>query len=187
MGRALMSAESWISSRVCAGLHSAPVRRSLDKEMGATRVVAVIFHFTFACRVSDALGIRGFAGIRRRGLLWSGCQNEFQELEKFADLRASNKEGRQKAQREIVSAIDQQAALHGFTDKRAAFDGKFDADHQAFATDGTNKIEFSSKLGETSLSIPEPCASRIAQKSGPYNITDEQPARSWCPSPVAQA
>src|SRR4029077_7974230 len=46
IGRALMSAESWSNSRVCAGLHSAPVRRSFDKEMGATRVVAVIFHFT---------------------------------------------------------------------------------------------------------------------------------------------
>src|SRR5229473_1905228 len=46
IGRALMSAESWSNSRVCAGLHSAPVRRSFDKEMGATSVVAVIFHFT---------------------------------------------------------------------------------------------------------------------------------------------
>src|SRR5258707_3725478 len=43
IGRALISAERWSNSRVCAGLHSAPVRRSFDKETGATRVVAVIF------------------------------------------------------------------------------------------------------------------------------------------------
>src|SRR6266550_2221881 len=37
-----MSAARWRSSRVCAGLHSAPVRRSVDKEIGATREVVVI-------------------------------------------------------------------------------------------------------------------------------------------------
>src|SRR6266404_598972 len=44
-----MSAERWRSSRVCVGLHSAPVSRSLDKEMGATRVVVVIFYLAAEC------------------------------------------------------------------------------------------------------------------------------------------
>src|SRR5260370_18673901 len=69
-----MSAESWSNSRVCAGLHSAPVRRSFDKEMGATRVVAVIFSFTFLShqgRDSNPRGWRnpmpGLAGGELRG------------------------------------------------------------------------------------------------------------------------
>src|SRR6266851_9124542 len=66
IGRALMSAESWSNSRVCAGLHSAPVRRSLDKEMGATRVVAVIFHFTLLSHGQRASNPRTWRNPRRR-------------------------------------------------------------------------------------------------------------------------
>jgi len=52
---------------VCAGLHSAPVRRSFDKEMGATRVVVSYFS---PCRsMGDARRIHGLAGIRGGGLL----------------------------------------------------------------------------------------------------------------------
>jgi len=54
------------------------VRRSFDKETGATSVVVVIF--SPYRRKGDALGIRGFAGIRSGGLLWSCCKNEFKEL-----------------------------------------------------------------------------------------------------------
>src|SRR6267378_3334096 len=142
IGRALMSAESWSNSRVCAGLHSAPVRRSFDKETGATSVVVVIF--SPYRRKGDALGIRGFAGIRSRGLLWSCCKNEFKEPEKFAHLRARDDEGRQQAQRKIVGAIDQQTTPHGLADERRAIDGEFDTDHQAFAADLANKIKFCS-------------------------------------------
>src|SRR5713101_4758712 len=109
MGRALISAERWSNSRVCAGLHSAPVRRSFDNEIGATRVVVVIFS---PCRgMGNAPGIRGLAGIRRRGLLRSCCENQFKETEKFAYLRAGNDKGQQQAQRKIVGTIEQQAAL----------------------------------------------------------------------------
>src|SRR2546430_8745728 len=119
MGRALMSAESWSNSRVCAGLHSAPVRRSFDEEIGATRVDVVIFS---PCRgMGNALGIHGLRGIRSGSLLRSCCKNEFKEPEKFAHLRTSDDEGRQQAQRKIVRTVDQQPALHGRADERRAF------------------------------------------------------------------
>src|SRR5260370_4121130 len=141
-----MSAESWSNSRVCAGLHSAPVRRSFDKEIGATRVVVVIVS---PCRgMGDATGIRGLARIRSHGLLRGCCQNEFKEPEKFAHLRGSDDKGGQKTQRKIVSGIDEQAAPHGFADKRRAFDGKFDADDQAFAADLADEAEFCGELCE---------------------------------------
>src|SRR5260370_40130246 len=116
MGRAWISAERWSNSRVCAGLHSAPVRRSFDNEIGATRVVVVIFSPRRG--MGNAPGIRGLAGIRSGGLLRGCCKNEFKEPEKFAHLRASNDERRQQAQGKIVGAIDQQTALHGFADER---------------------------------------------------------------------
>src|SRR6266581_3103562 len=138
-----MSAERWSNSRVCAGLHSAPVRRSFDKEIGATRVVVVIFS---PCRsLGDALGIRG---IRSGGLLRSCCQNEFKEPEKIAHLRASDDKGRQQSQSKIVGAIDEQAALHGLADERHALHGEFDADHQAFAANFADEAELGSKLRE---------------------------------------
>src|SRR5258708_15907312 len=104
MGGALISAERWSNSRVCAGLHSAPVRRSFDNEIGATRVVVVIFS---PCRgMGNAPEIRGLAGIRRRGLLRSCCKNQFKDSEKFAHLRAGDNKRRQQADRKIVGAID---------------------------------------------------------------------------------
>src|SRR5258708_33616573 len=42
-GRALMSAVSRSSSRVCPGLHSEPVSKSFDNKMDVESVVAVIF------------------------------------------------------------------------------------------------------------------------------------------------
>src|SRR5438552_13291905 len=82
MGRALMSAESWSNSRVCAGLHSAPVRRSFDKEIGATRVDVVIFS---PCRrMGNPPRISGLRGIRSGGLLRSFCKNKFKEFQEFA-------------------------------------------------------------------------------------------------------
>src|SRR5260370_24242715 len=139
-----MSAESWSSSRVCAGLHSAPVRRSFDKEIGATRVVVVIFS---PCRsVGDAPGIRGLAGIRSGGLLRSCCKNEFKEPEKIAHLRARDDKGRQQSQSKIVGAINEQAALHSLADERPALHGEFDADHQALAANFAAAPKFSTQL-----------------------------------------
>src|SRR5260370_5281712 len=141
-----MSAESWSNSRVCAGLHAAQVRRSFDKEIGATRVVVVIFS---PCRsVGDAPGIRRLAGIRSGSLVRSCCKYEFKEREKIAHVRASDDKGRQQAPSKIVGAIDEQAALHGLADKRPAFDGEFDADHQAFAANFADEAEFRGKLRE---------------------------------------
>src|SRR6266404_2139137 len=126
-----MSAERWRSSRVCVGLHSAPVSRSLGKEMGATRVVVVIL--LPRCGVREARrGGSGLRGSSRNGF-GSFCENEFEETEKFANLRASDDEWGQEAQGEIVSAIDHQALTEGLGGERIAVDGKFDAEDQAFA------------------------------------------------------
>src|SRR6266853_1844734 len=135
-----MSAASWSNSRASAGLHSAPVRRSFVKETGATKVVVVIF--SPYRRTHNALRIRGFAGIRSGGLLWGCSKNKFKEPDKFAHLRTGDDERRQQAQRALAGAIDQQTTLHGLADKRRAFDGKFDTDHQAFATDFADEVEF---------------------------------------------
>src|SRR5713226_9981024 len=96
--------------------------------------------------MSDAFRIRGLGGIG--GLLWSSCKYKFQEPEKIAYLRARNDEGRQQAQGKIVSAVDQQAALHSLADERPAFDRKFDADHQAFGADFADEAEFGSEFRE---------------------------------------
>src|SRR5438105_864517 len=150
-----MSAESWSNSRVCAGLHSAPVRRSFDKEIGATRVDVVIFS---PCRsLGNAPGIRGLRGIRSGSLLRSCCKNKFKEPEKFAHLRASDDERGQQAQRKIVGAIEEQTAPHGLADERRAFDGEFDTQHQALTANFPDKTKFCRELYEP---IAQLCGSR---------------------------
>src|SRR5216684_9354007 len=99
--------------------------------------------------MSDALQILGLRGIRGGYLLWNGCKNKFQEPEKLAHLRPRDDEGRQQAQSKIVRAIDQQTTLHGLADERSAFDGEFDADHQAFGADFADEAEFGGKFDET--------------------------------------
>src|SRR5258705_10751667 len=99
-----MAAVRWRGLRVCVGLHSAPVRRSLDKEMGATRVVVVIFLPRCGVREARRIG-GGLRGSSRNGF-GSFCENGLEETEKFAHLRAGADEWGQEAQREIVGAID---------------------------------------------------------------------------------
>src|SRR5437588_1063010 len=82
----------------------------------------------------------------RPGLLLSFCENQFKKLEKLPDLRPRDDQRRQKTKCEVVRAVDKQAALHGFGDKRRAFDRKLDADHQAFAANFANEIEKSRDL-----------------------------------------
>src|SRR5205823_8979626 len=116
-----MSAERWRSSRVCAGLHSAPVSRSVDNEIGATRVVAVIQ--LSPCRgVSHASRTLSVGGIRGGGLLWSFFENNFEKVQEFADLRLGDDERRQEPKSEVVCAVHQQTALHRFINKRRAFE-----------------------------------------------------------------
>ena len=78
----------------------------------------------------------------------SGCKEFFQQTQKLANLRACDDERRKEAQREIVSAVDEQAALHGLLDKGSAIDGKLDANHQAFATNFADEIEFGGERGQ---------------------------------------
>src|SRR5260370_7093461 len=67
-GGGLVWGERWRSSRVCAGLHSPPVRRSFDKEIGATRVVVVIV-FTLPRIARSAADLRRFA-LEQRKWIW---------------------------------------------------------------------------------------------------------------------
>src|SRR5437016_9567362 len=139
-----MSAESWSNSRVCAGLHSAPVSRSFDKEIGATRVDVVIFS---PCRrMGNPPSISGLRGIRSGSLLRSFCKNKFKEFQEFAHLRASDDKGRQQAQRKLAGTVDEHAALHCFVDETRAFNRQFDADHQAFTANFADEAKFCCQL-----------------------------------------
>src|SRR6266850_7847086 len=141
-----MSAERWRSSRVCVGLHSAPVRRSLDKEMGATRVVVVIF--LPRCGLREARrGGSGLRGSSRNGF-GSFCENEFEETKEFANLGTGDDKWGQQAQGEIVSAIDHQALAEGLGGERIAVDGKLDAEDQAFTANFADEIELGDELGQ---------------------------------------
>src|SRR6267154_1235941 len=151
-----MSAERWRSSRVCVGLHSAPVSRSLDKEMGATRVVVVIFLPRRGVREARRGG-SGLRGCSRNGF-WSFCENELEETEKFANLRAGDDEWRQEAQGEIVRAIDHQALAQSFGGERIAIDGKLDAQDQAFAANFADEIELGGELGQARAEFGAACA-----------------------------
>src|SRR6266404_2494703 len=151
-----MSAERWRSSRVCVGLHSAPVRRSFDKEMGATRVVVVIF--LPRCRVREARrGGSGLRGSSRNGF-GSFCENGLEETKEFANLRAGDDEGRQEAQGEIVRAIDHQALAQSFGGDGIAVDGKLDAEDQAFTADFADEIELGGELGQACAEFGAACA-----------------------------
>src|ERR1700757_99624 len=107
-----MSAERWRSSRVCVGLHSAPVRRSFDKEIGATRVVVVMFSPCRGLRETRLIcsGLRGSGG----NGLGSFCENELEEAKKFANLRTGDDEGGQQAQGKGVGAIDYHTLAQSF-------------------------------------------------------------------------
>src|SRR5712664_2033562 len=98
--------------------------------------------------MGDTRRIRGLAGIRCEGLLRSSCENEFEEPEKFAHLRAVDDERGKQTQCEIVSAIDQQAVLHGFRYKGRTFDGEFDAHHQSFSANFSDEVKFGGELRE---------------------------------------
>src|SRR5215831_2121854 len=106
------------------------------------------------------------------GLLWSFCENDFEEFEKFPDLRLGDDKRRQEAKREVVSTVDEQAALHGFANKRSTFDGKLDADHQALGTNFADEIEFGCELFE-SLAQFRSAGADIFEKFLFFNDTEE--------------
>src|ERR1700694_3002420 len=140
-----MSAESWSRSRVCAGLHSAAMSRSFDNEIGATRVVVVMFS---PCRgLRQARRIRG--GLRGSGGNGFGrfCENALEETKKLAERRTCDNEGRQEAQGKVVSAIDHQALAQSLGGERIAVDGELDAEDQAFAANFADEIELAGELG----------------------------------------
>src|SRR5258708_21462892 len=141
-----MSAERWRSSRVCVGLHSAPVRRSFDQEMGARRVVVVMFSPCRGMRKARRICgvLRGSGG----NGLGSFCENELEQAKEFANLRTSDDEGGQQAQGKVVGAIDYQTLTQSFGDEGIAVDGEFDAQDQAFAAGFADEIELGGELGE---------------------------------------
>src|SRR5579859_97414 len=97
---------------------------------------------------SSARGGRGIRGLGSGSLLRSSEKNSFHLAEKLANLRARDDEGREKAQRKVVRAIDEQAAKQGLLNEGSAVDGQFDAKHQAFAADFADKRKFSGESGE---------------------------------------
>src|SRR6266852_1986778 len=141
-----MSAERWRSSRVCVGLHSAPVRRSFDKEIGATRVVVVIFSPCRGLRKARRICgvLRGSGG----NGLGSFCENELEEAKKFANLRTSDDEGGQEAQSKVVGAIDYQTLTQSFGSEWVDIDGELDAEDETFAADFADEVEFGGEPGE---------------------------------------
>src|SRR5438270_1963735 len=106
-----MSAERCRSSRVCAGLHSAPVRRSFDKEIGATRVVVVM---DSPCR---GMGERPRSLEIRRFHRGSGprsfCENQLEKAQKFTHLHARDDERRKQAQLEVMRPVHILVATQG--------------------------------------------------------------------------
>jgi len=105
-----MSAEKLEHSRVCVGLHSAPVRdHSTKKWVHESRRWSYFHLAPHVRRAPD----RGLAGFRCGGLCGVVARMKFEEPEKFAHLHTGDDDGGTNA-RKIVSAIDQQSALHGF-------------------------------------------------------------------------
>lgn len=80
--------------------------------------------------------------LSRRRLAGGNCfKNLREQAQEFPHLSAGDEKWRQQADGVIVSAIDQQAAIHRFGDQRRAVNGQLDADHQAFAPDFADKVE----------------------------------------------
>src|SRR5215470_18696 len=129
------------SSRVCAGLHSAPVSRSFETRTGAASVVVAISFLLPRCGVS-----RVPRRFRRRHRFRNMTQYLFENSEEFANLFCADDQGGEEAQRKFVRAIDQEAAFHGFGDERSAVDGEFNADHEAFTADFFDEGVFGSQL-----------------------------------------
>src|SRR5260221_9046686 len=70
----------------------------------------------------------------------------FENSQEFPNLFCVDDEGGQEAQSKFMRAIDEQAALHGFSDEGIAIDGEFDANHEAFAADFLDEGKFLREL-----------------------------------------
>jgi hypothetical protein len=82
----------------------------------------------------------------------------FENAKEFADLRAGDDEGREKAQGKVVGAIDQQALTQGFGDVGIAVDGELDTEDQAFAANFSDEMEFGGEVGEAFAKFRAACA-----------------------------
>src|SRR2546423_9243781 len=102
------------------------------------------------CQAPRIDGTRRFHGRDGPGSL---CKNQLKQTKEFADLRACDDEWRQQAQSKIVRAIDEQAAAQGLSDEGISVNGKLDANHQAFAADFADEIEFGAQSGETFVQL----------------------------------
>ena len=132
---------------MCAGLHSAPVSRSFDKEIDETTAAVVVMFLPGASK--DRMRLRReFRGRGSGSLSRSREKNGLELTEKLAHLRARDDEWGQEAQGELVGAVDEQAALQGLLDKRRAVDGEFDADHETLATNLADEGKFGGEGGE---------------------------------------
>src|SRR5256885_927587 len=72
---------------------------------------------------------------RRRHGFRNMTEYFFENSEEFPNLFCADDERGEEAQSKFVRAIDEQAAVHGFSDEGIAIAGEFDADHEAFTAD----------------------------------------------------
>src|SRR5260221_11186128 len=77
----------------------------------------------------------------------------FENSEEFPKLFWADDEGRQEAESEFVRAVDEQAAVHGFSDEGTAVDSEFDADHEAFAADFLDERKLLRELFDSSANF----------------------------------
>src|SRR5258708_33766829 len=88
-------------------------------------------------------GSPGWLGLRCGGHTRSCRKDAFQHAKELAYLRAGHDEGRQKAKRAVMSAVDEQTAVQRFGDDGGAFNRQLDTEHEAFTADFAYEIEFS--------------------------------------------
>src|SRR5215471_13265305 len=142
------------SSRECAGLHSAPVSRSLVSCAGIASVVVAISTSSISCTALRR-DCRGPGRLRYGLLSGSRChrycsrglpQDLVEQMQKLADLNLGNQKRRQQANRKLVRAVHQQSALERFGDKWTALDGKLDTKHATFTADLLDEVVFCFEL-----------------------------------------
>src|SRR5579859_807434 len=101
---------------------------------------------------------RGIRGLRSGGLARGSYKDFFQETQELAHLHASDEKRRQKTQRGIVRAVDQQTAAHGFRNIGSTLDGELDANHEAFPANFADEGEFGGQCGKALAQFRAACA-----------------------------
>ncbi len=81
-------------------------------------------------------------------------KDRFDFRETFLHLLRGQNKRRQQAQDVVVRAVDQQALFQRFGNVRSALDVQIDAEHQAFAANFADEIEFRGHFFQARLAVP---------------------------------